>query len=334
MNFKLASCVFSCSLLLAGQSYAAPEDPIVIVNGEVVTEQDYENYKTMREEQQRQGEPEPTQQDLIEELIKRELVVQDAEKQGLDKTPNFIARYESIRGNLLANVATQAYLDKNTFTEAQLKQRYEDEMAKLTLPNEFKTRHILLEDEAAAKSMIAQLDEGNDFSELAKAHSIDSGSSEEGGDIGWVRVGQVVEKFAAALEGIEKGTYSKTPVNTEFGWHVIMVDDKRALQAPPFDALKDRIAALVKEEQIIEYLTGLREAAKVEIKTAAAEEAPAEQTAAETVAVESAEQPATEAAPAESAEQPATEAAPVESAEAEQAAESTEQSATEATPAK
>ncbi|WP_353571389.1 peptidylprolyl isomerase [Candidatus Albibeggiatoa sp. nov. BB20] len=274
MNFKLATCALSCGLLLAAQSYAASEDPIAVVNGKVVTEQDYANYKLMRSEQQTHGEQTPTKQDLIEELIKRELVVQDAEKQNLDKTPNFLARYEAIRGNLLANVATQAYLDKNSFTDEQLKQRYEAEMAKLTLPNEYKVRHILLEDEAAAKSMIVKLDEGSDFSELAKANSIDSGSSEAGGDIGWVRAGQVVEKFSAALETMEKGKYSKTPVNTDFGWHVIVVDDVRALQPPPFDSLKDRIATLVKEEQIVEYLTGLRKAAKVEIKVAVEEVAP------------------------------------------------------------
>jgi peptidyl-prolyl cis-trans isomerase C len=266
MNFKLTACILSCGLLLAGQSYAAPQDPVVIVNGKVVTEQDLENYKIMRDEQQVQDDKAPTQQDLIEELIKRELVIQDAEKQGLDKTPNFTARYNAIRGNLLANLATQEYLKKNKLTDAQLKQRYEEEMAKLTLPNEFKVRHILLEDEATATSMIAQLDEGKDFSELAKANSTDTGSAKNGGDIGWVRAGQVVEKFAAVLDTLEKGKYSKQPVETEFGWHVVMLDDKRPLQAPPFESLKSRIAALVQDEQVAKYLTDLREAAKIEIK--------------------------------------------------------------------
>jgi peptidyl-prolyl cis-trans isomerase C len=276
MNFKLATCVLSCGLLLASQSYAAPQDPVAVINGKVVTEQDYQNYKVMREEQQGHSESAPSKLDLIEELIKRELVIQDAEKQGLDKTANFLARYEAIRGNLLANVATQAYLRKNTATDAQLKQRYDDEIAKLTLPNEYKVRHILLEDEATAQSIIAQLDEGKDFAELAKANSIDSGSAKSGGDIGWVREGQVVEKFSAALKTMEKGSYSKQPVNTDFGWHVIMLDDVRALQPPPFDALKDRIAELVKEEQIVEYLTGLREAATIEIKAAEEVTKPAE----------------------------------------------------------
>lgn len=266
MNFKLTACILSCGLLLAGQSYAAPQDPVVIVNGKVVTEQDLENYKIMRDEQQVQDDKVPTQQDLIEELIKRELVIQDAEKQGLDKTPNFTARYNAIRGNLLANLATQEYLKNNKLTDAQLKQRYEEEMAKLTLPNEFKVRHILLEDEATATSIIAQLDEGKDFSELAKTNSTDTGSAKNGGDIGWVRASQVVEKFAAELDTLEKGKYSKQPVKTEFGWHVIMLDDKRPLQAPPFESLKSRIAALVQDEQVVKYLTDLREAAKIEIK--------------------------------------------------------------------
>ena len=306
MNFKLATCVLSCSLILSGQSYAAPNDPVAIVNGKAITEQDFENYKIIREEQIRDAAM-PSKLEVIEELIKRELVVQDAEKKGFDKTSNFIARYESIRANLLANVATQDYLKQNKVTEAGLKQRYEDEMAKLTLPSEYKTRHILLEDEAAAKAIITQLDEGKDFSELAKANSADAGSAKSGGDIGWVRRGSVVEKFADALDTMEKGAYSKAPVNTQFGWHIIIVDDKRMLQAPPFDALKDRIAELVKEEQIMAYLTGLREAAKVEIKVS--DEPKPEQVPLQVII----EKP-TEAAPAETEKsiQPEGEVAPAE----------------------
>ncbi len=265
MNFKLATCI--CGLLLATQAYAAPQDPIATVNGKAITEQHYKNYMIMRSEHVQDEQSEPSKQEIVEELIKRELVVQDAEKKDLDKTPNFIARYEAIRGNLLANLATQDYLKQHKLTDEQLKQRYEAEMSKIALPSEFKARHILVEDEETVKSLLAQLDEGADFSELAKTHSSDSGSAESGGDIGWVRPNQLVEEFATVLETLEKGKY--TTVKTQFGWHLVLLDDKRAVEPPPFESLKDRIAKLVQDEQVGEYLASLREAAKIEIMDAA-----------------------------------------------------------------
>lgn len=265
MKLRLATTI-ACGFLLAAPVHAA--ETVAIVNGKTITTLDMENYKILRSEQI--SETTPTTDELIEELIKRELVIQDAELRGLDKTDNFIMRYQAIRGNLLANLATQQFLRDNAPSDEQLRQRYAQEMASIEFPNEYKTRHILVEGEELAQQLIARLETGEEFAPLAEEFSTDSSSAAKGGDVGWIRAEQVVAEFGAALKDLEPGQYTKTPVQTNFGWHIALLEEVRAVQPPPFAAIKNQVAELLKEETVAEYIDGLRAAATVEIVTSEA----------------------------------------------------------------
>lgn len=261
MQLRLVTTVV-CGLLFATPAYA---DTLAVVNGKAITTLDLENYKVLRSEQV--SETMPTTDELVEELIKRELVIQDAEQRGLDKTDNFIMRYQSIRGNLLANLATQQFLHDNAPSEEKLQQRYTQEMASIEFPNEYKTRHILVEEQELAQQLIERIEAGEEFASLAKEFSTDSSSAAKGGDVGWIRAEQVVPEFGAALKELEPGQYTQAPVQTNFGWHIALLEEVRAVQPPPFAAVKNQVAELVKEETVAEYIDGLRAAATVEIIT-------------------------------------------------------------------
>ncbi|MGD2112724.1 MAG: peptidylprolyl isomerase, partial [Gammaproteobacteria bacterium] len=131
---------------------------------------------------------------------------------------------------------------------------------------EYKARHILVETEDEAKDIITRLDDGVDFSELAKEKSTGP-SGPSGGELGWFGAGQMVKPFADAAAAMEKGTYSKTPVQTEFGWHVIMLDDMRDSTPPPFDDVKERLKVLLTNQNLQQHISELRESASIDLKT-------------------------------------------------------------------
>src|SRR3569623_1232366 len=144
---------------------------------------------------------------------------------------------------------------------------YQDKVATKNV-KEFKARHILVPTEAEAKDVIAQLDKGANFSDLAKAKSKDRASAESGGDLGWFSAGQMVPQFSQAGTTLDKGKYTKTPVRTQFGYHVVVLDDTRKVDPPSFDSIKDRLAEVVQSQKIGEYLETLRKKAKIDVKAA------------------------------------------------------------------
>ena len=142
---------------------------------------------------------------------------------------------------------------------------YKEKTAKLG--NEFKARHILVADEDKAKKMIAELDKGADFGELAKKNSTDA-SAANGGELGWFSAQQMVKPFADAVAKLDKGKYTAEPIQTQFGWHVIMLDDKRDITPPPLDQVKKQLQMVLQNQRIQSYVQGLRDQAKVDINQA------------------------------------------------------------------
>lgn len=256
----MRSCLLSCAVISA--AYAADSKPVASVNGKVITEQDYDNYlKTLSDQNRNPAEIDA--KTLIDNLVERELALQDAMSQKLDKDPMFARKLEEMRSNLLAATALNLYLEKNAPTEASLKQEYDRLTA--NKPKEFKAKHILLKTEDEAKAVIEELGKGKAFDELAKTKSTDAASAKTGGDLGWVRKNQVVADFADALLHLEKGKITQKPVKTEFGFHVILLEDLRDVAAPAFDGVKDQIKSMLQAGQMQTYLEGLKKTAKIEI---------------------------------------------------------------------
>ncbi len=199
---------------------------------------------------------------IVNKLISSELVVQEAQKQGLDKQPDYIAKEELLRRELLVNTYIENFLKKNTVSEADIKAEYEKFKAQVG-DKEFSARHILVSTEAEAKDVIAQLGKGGDFAKLAKEKSKDPGSKDKGGDLGWFPPAAMVKPFSDAVGTLKKGQVTQTPVQTQFGWHVIKLEDTRTAQPPAYDKVKDNLKKQVQQRNLEKMLSDLRAKAKI-----------------------------------------------------------------------
>lgn len=328
MNKKLISLLLTGSALLAAceqsgnggktvpgavpssapaPAAAAPaitkEQAVAEVNGQYISKESLENLQ--KEIANRNGGQSIPQKTLLEELIKQEILVQEANKENLQNSPEIVARLETIKRSLIAQAALQKHLDSSPITDADLKAEYDKKVAGENAM-EYKARHILLKTEAEAKKIIEQLNKGAKFEALAKKNSTEPGAKESGGDLGWFTAEQMVAPFSEAVTKLEKGKYSTAPVQTQFGWHVILREDSRTPTPPPFEAVKEQLRPMLQREKVQTYMEALRNQAKVEtFLPAEAPAAPAPDTAPDAEA-KPAEQPAA-AAPA-----PAAEAKPAE----------------------
>ncbi|MDR7145543.1 peptidylprolyl isomerase [Rhizobium sp. BE258] len=191
------------------------------------------------------------------------LLAGDAATEKLDQTDEFKKRLQYLTDRELHN----AYFKKHvvdTVTDDEVKARYDKEVAALPKQEEVHARHILVKTEDEAKDVIKQLDAGKDFAELAKEKSTDPNKA-DGGDLGYFTKGRMVKEFEDAAFALDKGTYSKTPVKTDFGYHVIKVEDKRDAPPPPFDQVKDQVRQLVMRDKYLALLASAKEKSKVDI---------------------------------------------------------------------
>jgi len=236
---------------------------LAVVNGTNITTATLSKY-AKRRGMPKDADPAQQQKAMLDELINRELIYQDAKKQGIDKKPGVLAEIENQRINIVASAMLQEKSSKITISDADLKKEYERFLTE-NKGKEYKARHILLENEKDAKNIIAELDKGADFIALAKEKSTGP-SGENGGDLGWFKPGAMVKPFTVAVEALEDGKYSKSPVKTQFGWHVILREKSRAMAAPPFDSLKEQIRMRLQNKSVESYIASLRKKAKIEKK--------------------------------------------------------------------
>lgn len=197
-----------------------------------------------------------------EELIRRELLLQEAKKTGLDKKPDVAAQAEAARQAILIRSYVQDYVKKNPIQEAQLRAEYA-KIKEQVGSTEYKARHILVKEEAEAKAIIENLKKGAKFEELAK-QSIDPGSKDNGGELDWAAASNYVKPFADAMTVLAKGKYTEAPVKSDFGYHVILLEDSRPTSFPEFDEVKPRLMQQAQAQQITKMVDGLRAKAKVE----------------------------------------------------------------------
>ncbi|WP_334175430.1 peptidylprolyl isomerase [Pseudoxanthobacter sp.] len=248
-------------------SAAAPaKDPTAVVatvNGVKITEADLGYVGEDFGEQLARVPADQRRPILTDVLVDMVLVSQKAEQAGIADTEAFKQRLAFLRTRALRN----AYLTDDiakTVTDADLKARYDAEIAKLPKQQEVHARHILVKTKEEAEKIIKQLEKGADFSKIAKEKSIDTGSGAQGGDLGYFGAGQMVPAFEKAAMGLEIGSFTKEPVQTEFGWHVIRVEDKRDRQPPSFDQVKDQLRDVVLRDKYEALLADLRKSAKID----------------------------------------------------------------------
>jgi peptidyl-prolyl cis-trans isomerase C len=231
------------------------------VNGQPISQTVYNAFVA---EQKAQGAPDsPELQNAVkEELVRREILAQEAKKKGMDKNPNIQGQIELAKQAVLIRAYLSDYVKANPISEAQLKAEY-DVIKNNLGSTEYKSRHVLVEKEEEAKAIIAKLDKGEKFSELAK-QSKDPGSKDKGGELGWSSPAAYVKPFGEALTKLKKGEYTKTPVQSDFGYHVIQLDDSRPANPPPFDQVKPQMQQRASQQQIETLVKELRSKAKVD----------------------------------------------------------------------
>jgi peptidyl-prolyl cis-trans isomerase C len=247
---------------LTAASTVAAQSASVKVNGTTIPAHRIEAAVKARIAQGQQDSPE-MRKGILDALINQEVVAQEAVKKGLNKQPNVAARIELDRQMALVNAYFDDYLKKNPVTDEILRKEYE--RLKPQLPaKEYKVRHILVETEDDAKNIIAQIKKGGSFEKLAAEHSKDPGSKGRGGDLDWGPAERYVKPFAEAVTTLKKGQLTDAPVKTNFGYHVIRVDDERASKIPTFDEAKPQLQKLVQNQVVQKAISELRAKAKVE----------------------------------------------------------------------
>ncbi|MGA7180723.1 MAG: peptidylprolyl isomerase [Thiobacillaceae bacterium] len=246
----------------ADEAKPAADKPIAVVNGREIPAV-YADL--IKRDLLAQGQPDDARLDakVRDSLISLELASRAAIDKGLDKDPRLAAVLDIRRKDQLAKAYLEDYVKSHPIKDAEIQSEYDKVKAGAT-GNEYKVRHILVKSETEAKSIISQLKKRAKFEVLAKKNSIDPGSAKNGGELGWNVPSAFVKEFADALSGMKKGETSITPVKSQFGWHVIRVEDVRPVQVPPLDEVKGDIVHQLQQARVREALQALRKDAKIE----------------------------------------------------------------------
>ncbi|BBL75949.1 peptidylprolyl isomerase [Methylomagnum ishizawai] len=265
-KYPLIAIAVASALLAAGSAQAADAakpagDPIAIVNGKPISKAAFESVQA--ELARRPGGGSAPDDKIVEELIKREVLAQEAESQGLDKDPKFAARIENARRLAMAQNAVEHYMATLQVGDDELKKEY-DQRIGANKATEFKARHILVDSEKTAKEVLAKLDKGGKFADLAKKYSKDPGSKDKGGDLGWFNPQQMVPQFSEAVTALKNGETTKAPVQSQFGWHIIQREESREQAPPPFDAVKDQLRNMLQSQKLQQHMAELESKAKIE----------------------------------------------------------------------
>ncbi|WP_041376638.1 peptidylprolyl isomerase [Polaromonas naphthalenivorans] len=258
-QFLLATAM--ASLLALGAQGAIAQN-VAIVNGKAVPKTRLDALAQQVAKAGRPVTPEMEGQ-LREEVIAREVFMQEAEKQGIAASDDFKAQMELARQTLMIRELFASYQKKNPVTDADLKAEY-DKFAAASGGKEYKARHILVEKESEATAIIASLKKGGKFEDIAKKQSKDPGSGAKGGDLDWANPSSYVPEFTEALLKLNKGQMTDTPVKSQFGYHVIRVDDIRSAKLPAFEEVKPQIAQQMQQQKLAAFQEELRKKAKVE----------------------------------------------------------------------
>lgn len=253
--------VLVASLLLL-PAFAFAQAPVAKVNGVTISQAKLDAIIKARAAGKQPDTPE-IRAAIRDTLINQEVVAQEAVKRGIDKNPEVAAQLDLQRQETLVNAFVQEYVRTNPITDDIMRKEYE--RIRPTIPaKEYKARHILVDKEDEAKEAIALIRKGGSFEKIAAEKSKDTGSKGRGGDLDWGPAGRYVKPFGEALAKLKKGQMTDAPVQSEFGWHVIRLDDERATKVPTYEEAKPQIQQMMQNQQVQKMLGDLRAKAKIE----------------------------------------------------------------------
>ena len=281
MNFIRSGILFAsaASLLALGACNQAkdgkPADPVAkgpaaaTVNGIAISQSTVDMIARQGAGSGRPDTPE-ARKNIIDQLALQMVAADEAVKKGLDKTPEVADQIAMMKQSILANAYVADLVKNGAVTDEQVKAEYERIKSTIT-GNEYKARHILVEKESDARDIIARLkkDPGA-FAKLAMEKSKDQGSKAKGGDLGWFDTSRMVPEFGAAVSKLDKGKFTQEPVKTQFGYHVILLEDSKPIEAPPLEEVKPQLTQQLQQQNVKKQLDALKTGAKIEIVGAAA----------------------------------------------------------------
>lgn len=267
------SRIAKAAVLAATVTLAAPSvfaQNIAIVNGKAVPKARAEAMIEQILKNQQPGQPPQTrtpdlEQKVKDELVMREIFIQEAERRGLNVSPDFKTQMEFARQSILIRALFQDFEAKNKMTDVEARAEY-DKIKAANGAKELRARHILVEGEDEAKDLLAKIKGGAKFEDLAKKHSKDPGSAENGGDLDWANPSNYVPEFAQALLALKKGDITNAPVKSQFGWHIIKLEDERVAQFPEFEEVKAQIIQRGTQAKMAKFRDDLKAKAKTDYK--------------------------------------------------------------------
>ncbi|MBN8486730.1 MAG: peptidylprolyl isomerase [Burkholderiales bacterium] len=261
MKFKSSVVLAAAAMILP---MAAMAQNVAIVNGKAVPKA---RLTTLLQQAARAGQPVPPEMEsrARDEVVLREIYAQEAEKRGIAASAEFKAQMELARQSVLIRELFAEFQKKNPPSEADAKAEYDRVKAQQS-GTEYRARHILVEKEEDAKRLIAEIKAGAKFEDLAKKNSKDPGSAENGGDLDFAKPDTYVPEFGKAMMALKKGELTPEPVKSQFGWHIIRLDDTREAQFPAFDDVKAQLMQRASQAKLQQYQDQLRKSAKTDYK--------------------------------------------------------------------
>lgn len=258
---KVALSTLAAALLLTASPWVYAQN-IAIVNGKAVPKARVE---MLVKQIEASGRPvdDSTREQLREEVILREIFMQEATKRGIAATPEYREQMELARQTIMIRALFADFQKRNPVTDGEIKAEY-DKFVEANAGKEYRARHILVDTEAEANSIIAAIKGGARFEDIARKQSKDPGSGANGGDLDWAMAASYVTEFSEAMVKLDKGQMTESPVRSQFGWHVIRVDDIRQAQLPALDDIKDQIKQQMSQQRMTEFQMQLREKAKIQ----------------------------------------------------------------------
>ena len=251
-----------CVMLAAFAAAPAFAQNVAVVNGTAIPKSRADALVAQLVKQGQQDTPQ-LHDAVREELVNREVLMQEAVRQGIPNRADVKAQVAVAQQSVVLHSLIEDYVAKNKPSDAEVKARY-DQLVKQAGGKEYHLHHILVDNEQQAKDLIAKIKGGAKFEDLAKQFSKDPGSGKNGGDLDWANPHTYVPEFAAAAEKLKKGQMTDTPVHTQFGWHIIRVDDVRDIAPPPLDQVKAQIVQQIQQEKLQAFEQSLRAKAKIQ----------------------------------------------------------------------
>lgn len=248
--------------LLGSMALSASAQNLAVVNGKPVPK---ERAEMLKQQLERSGRPVPAEMEdqIKEEVITREIFMQEANRRGLAASSEYRQQMELARETVLIRELFTDFQKKNPVTDAEIKAEY-DKFISANEATEFHAAHILVESEDRAKAIIAEVKGGKKFEDIAKKESKDPGSGAQGGDLNWANAASYVPEFAEAMVKLDKGQMTDAPVKSEFGWHVIRVLETRQPQLPALEEIKPQISQQLEQQKLMKFQDDLRAKAKIQ----------------------------------------------------------------------